>query len=82
MDERFDAAEIVAQENALLAVARRMQPGVDAPYFGRLRVATGGRTRDVLLGERALVRDDVAIVDWERAPLAEVFFAHRTRARW
>jgi DNA helicase II / ATP-dependent DNA helicase PcrA len=68
---------IVTEEEALVAAARRLQPGVDPPYFGHLRIATGHRVRDVLLGVRTVVRDDVAIVDWERAPLAEVFFAHR-----
>jgi len=68
---------LVAEQQALFAAARRMLPGAEVPYFAHLRVRTGGRVRDVLLGRRALVRDDVAIVDWEHAPLAEVFFAQR-----
>ncbi len=77
MASPLDLDRIVAEEAALVAAAKRLQPGVDPPYFGHLRIATGARVRDVLLGERTVVRDDVAIVDWERAPLAEVFFAHR-----
>jgi len=83
--DRIDSAqiaELVAEESAVLASARRIQAfptegGAEPPYYGHLRVATSGRVRDVLLGQRALVRDGLAIVDWERAPLAEVFFAHR-----
>lgn len=73
----MDVTGIVGEETALLATARRMLPGAEVPYFAHLRIRTAGRTRDVLLGRKALVRDDVAIVDWERAPLAEVFFAQR-----
>jgi hypothetical protein len=77
MIDASDVERLVAEEQALLATARRLVPGADPPYFGHLRIRTGGRLRDVLLGQRAAVRDDVAIVDWERAPLAEVFFAQR-----
>ncbi|MBC8073614.1 MAG: AAA family ATPase, partial [Deltaproteobacteria bacterium] len=47
-----------------------------APYFGYLRVRTGGRIREVLLGRRALMLGEYALVDWERSPLGEVFFTH------
>lgn len=77
MTTPLDLDRIVAEEAALVAATKRLLPGVDAPYYGHLRIATGARTRDVLLGDRTVVREDVAIVDWERAPLAEVFFAHR-----
>jgi DNA helicase IV len=70
---------IVAEESSLLAAARRIRHAADPPYFAHLRIATAGRVRDVLLGRTAAVRDELAIVDWEQAPLAEVFFAHRER---
>ncbi len=50
-------------------------PDLDEPYLGHLRVRSG-RSRDVLLGERALLDParGVTLVDWRRAPIAEVFF--------
>ena len=46
------------------------------PYFGRMRIRTSGRSRDVLLGTRSFVDPSrgVALVDWRKAPLSEVFF--------
>lgn len=51
-------------------------PELDEPYFGRMRVRSSGRSRDVLLGTRSFVDPSrgVALVDWRKAPLAEVFF--------
>jgi DNA helicase II / ATP-dependent DNA helicase PcrA len=51
-------------------------PDLAEPYFGRMRIRTGGRSRDVLLGTRSLVEPSrgVALVDWRKAPIAEVFF--------
>ncbi|HEU5056486.1 MAG TPA: ATP-binding domain-containing protein [Kofleriaceae bacterium] len=45
--------------------------------FGHMRVLTGGRVRDLLLGSRALVERDLTVLDWRASPLAEVFFRHR-----
>lgn len=70
-------ADSVALHLRAAELARRAQPGAGAPYFGYLRVQTGGRVRDVLLGRRAMILGDLALVDWERSPLAEIFFTHR-----
>ena len=58
------------------AAATRVLPDLDEPYFGHLRVRSGGRSRDVLLGARPFLDParGVTIVDWRRAPIAEVFF--------
>jgi DNA helicase II / ATP-dependent DNA helicase PcrA len=58
------------------AAARRLLPDLDEPYLGHLRVRTGGRSRDVLLGPRPFLDParGVTIVDWRRSPIAEVFF--------
>jgi hypothetical protein len=59
------------------AAASRLLPDLDAPYFGHLRVRSCGRTRDVLLGMRALLDGarGVTVVDFRTAPIAEVFFS-------
>ncbi len=58
------------------AAAARPLPDHDAPYFGHLRVRVHGRARDVLIGEHGLLDPDrgVTVVDWRKAPIAEVFF--------
>lgn len=63
-----------------LAFVRRVggDPDDGPPFFAHLRVQTGGRIRDVLLAARTHIDDDIALVDWERAPLARVFFECRT----
>jgi DNA helicase-2/ATP-dependent DNA helicase PcrA len=68
----------MAQEAARREALRpRSLPDLAAPYFGHMRLRSAGRSRDVLLGDRPFVDADrgVLIIDWRRAPLAEVFFA-------
>lgn len=52
-------------------------PDPAAPYFAHMRVRTGGRARDVLLGDRPLLdaARGVTIVAWRKAPVASAFFA-------
>lgn len=69
--------EIIALHRRATALARTAVDAADAPYYGLLRIVTAGRTRDVLLGRRAVMLGEVAMVDWERSPLAEVFFTHK-----
>lgn len=54
-------------------------PDADVPYFAHLRVRTGDRLRDILLGSRSLpgLAPGLSIVDWRTAPIAEVFFTCR-----
>jgi DNA helicase IV len=59
----------------LAQLARSLLPDAAVPHFAHMRLATGGRVRDVLLGPRTRTGGDVAIVDWQNAPLAEVFFS-------
>lgn len=67
-DER---RRIVALEQ-LCASAWSERPA--ARCFGHLRVRSGPRTREVLLGSDShALRDGTMLVDWERAPLGEVF---------
>lgn len=68
----------MAQEAARQdALGPRRLPDSAAPYFGHMRLRAGGRARDVLLGDCPFVdpAHGVAIVDWRRAPIAEVFFS-------
>jgi RecA/RadA recombinase len=46
-----------------------------APCFAHMRIETGGRMRDLLLGPRSRIGGGVTVLDWQEAPLAEVFFA-------
>lgn len=59
------------------AAARRALPELSVPCFAHMRVRTSARVRDVLLGPRTSVGSGVTIIDWLRAPLAEVFFTAR-----
>ncbi len=47
-----------------------------SPYFGHMRLDTGQREADILLGQTALTHAGVSIIDWRSAPIAEVFFAY------
>jgi DNA helicase IV len=69
--------EIVEDQLRLSRAARAALPDHPAPYFGHMRLLRGERTRDVLLGGQTLVGSEVTVIDWQHAPLAEVFFACR-----
>ena len=71
-DEERVVAEHLAR--AALVRARTDDP---APYHAVLRVRTGAGERDLFLAGRAQIDDQVALLDWQRAPLAAVYFAHR-----
>lgn len=82
-DRPLTAAEaaLIAEQERLAGAAREAlqaaaRPDLDEPCFASMRVRTGGRARNVLLGERSLVDTSrgVTIVDYRRAPIAEVFF--------
>ncbi|HEV8324559.1 MAG TPA: ATP-binding domain-containing protein [Myxococcota bacterium] len=65
---------VVEEQSALREAVRVVAPDVAVPYFAHMRLQSGGRSRDVLLGPQARVAAGVAVVDWRTAPLAEVFF--------
>ncbi|MFV8749540.1 3'-5' exonuclease [Nannocystaceae bacterium ST9] len=75
MDERSispDERRRIAELEALCAGLWAERPS--ARCYGHLRVRSGTRSRDVLLGtESVALRSGAMLVDWERAPLAEVF---------
>ncbi|HEX2571072.1 MAG TPA: ATP-binding domain-containing protein [Polyangia bacterium] len=77
MSEELDPRHehIITHQLALLAKARTTPAGVAIPYFGHLRLESGGRQRDVLLGYQTRITQDLTLLDWQNAPLAEVFFA-------
>lgn len=66
----------LARVQALWDAARRTWPGQPIPAFAHLRVRTGSRTRDVLLGARAASHGDLVLVDWRTAPLTEALFGY------
>lgn len=67
-----DEGRRIAALEQLCASAWSERPA--ARCFGHLRVRSGPRTREVLLAsESHALRDGAMLVDWERAPLGEVF---------
>ncbi|MGI5861377.1 MAG: ATP-binding domain-containing protein [Myxococcales bacterium] len=46
-----------------------------APYFAHMRLETEGRVTDLLLGAETRLAAGLSIIDWQRSPLAEVFFS-------
>jgi hypothetical protein len=89
-EERVAEAVRASLEAAVAAHRPGSLPDARAPYFARMRVVmdtdrandrdTGAaRTRDILLGAQtyADARRAIRVIDWQRAPLARVFFAYR-----
>ena len=54
-------------------------PDLRVPYFAHMRLRSGERERDVLLGYRTFIdaKHGVTVVDWREAPIAQVFFNYR-----
>lgn len=63
-----------AQIRRLCAAIQAQRPS--ARCLAYLRVRSCGRTRELILGGQSLVAGELALLDWERAPLAEVFISH------
>ncbi len=59
------------------AASAKPLPDLAEPYLGHLRIRAGGRSRDVLLGPCGFLDPGrgVTLVDWRRAPIAEVFWS-------
>lgn len=88
-DRRADVAADAApyrrridEQLRLAAAVRERLPGAAVPYFAHLRVHSGGRERDLLLGAvagqlriGAGTDGGATLIDWWSAPLAEAFFA-------
>jgi DNA helicase II / ATP-dependent DNA helicase PcrA len=66
----------VDRQLRLATLARGLLPGVNVPYYGHMRLSTAGHELDVLLGPVTRTGPEVSIIDWQRAPLSEVFFAY------
>src|SRR5687767_12554669 len=65
----------VATQLQLLAAVREMTGAGHPPaYFAHMRLESGGRTSDILLGSARRLGQGVSIIDWQTAPLAQVFF--------
>jgi hypothetical protein len=76
MDELDPARRrLVETHLRLREAARALLPEAPVPYQAHLRVETGGRIRELLLGPVTRAGPDVSIVSWQEAPLAEAFFA-------
>jgi DNA helicase-2/ATP-dependent DNA helicase PcrA len=77
-DDRPAVLAQMEQAAARMEAARpELLPDPAAPYFARMRLVAQGKRRDVLLGPRPFLdaRRGATIVEWRKAPIAEVFFA-------
>lgn len=66
----------------LCAHLKKVLPGESVPCFAHLRIEPAGPSgascaRDLLLGWRTVNSPEVTVLNWQTAPLAEVFFAGR-----
>ncbi len=88
LEEMADAHEgdlpalLVDYHRAKSAAARvrpDSPPDLRVPYFAHMRLRSGERVRDVLLGYQTFIdaRHGVTIVDWREAPIAQIFFNYR-----
>jgi DNA helicase-2/ATP-dependent DNA helicase PcrA len=59
----------------LLEVVREQFPRTPVPWFGHMRLHTGRRELDVLLGTGSHTAAGLSMIEWQTAPLAEVFFS-------
>jgi DNA helicase-2/ATP-dependent DNA helicase PcrA len=79
-----DQGSILEQMHRIEALSKQRgkgdTPPVDrkSPYFGHLRLAEGGKRRDVLIGARSFVEpgSGVQIVDWRNAPVSRLFYRY------
>ena len=69
-----DRRRIEAQLRLAAQVREQLGP-VAVPYFGHMRLDTGLRETDVLLTNVSRVGPGFALIEWQTAPLAEVFFS-------
>lgn len=51
-------------------------PDPSCPYFGHMKIKESGKLRDYYLGHISFIsaKDDIRIIDWREAPIAQVFF--------
>src|SRR3569832_2125923 len=68
LERRCDAARAALPENL-----DKETP----PCFAHMRLLSGGKTREFLLGWRTLARGALTLLHWQDAPLAEVFLSTR-----
>lgn len=55
---------------------KEMAAGGQVPsYFAHMRLQSGGKTSELLLGNARRLGTGVSIIDWQTAPLAQIFFS-------
>lgn len=57
------------------AVREMADGGQVPPYFAHMRLKSGEKTTDLLLGNGRRLGTGVSIIDWQTAPLAQIFFS-------
>jgi hypothetical protein len=65
----------IDEQLSLARQARLLVPQQPVPYFAHMRIRVGERNRDLLLGAETRTGQGLSIIDWQNAPLAEVFFS-------
>jgi DNA helicase-2/ATP-dependent DNA helicase PcrA len=88
-EEQKDRQALLEQWDRGSALLKQLRtsgeaPSVDprSPYFAHLRLAEGGRVRDVCIGKATCIRGDVRVVDWRHAPVSKLFYRYEQGDRY
>lgn len=57
-------------------IHRSQLPDINAPYFAHISVEYQQGTKDIFIGYQTYISGDIRILNWQRAPMARVFFNH------
>ena len=79
-----DLPPLVEQMTRLAALKSRIGGGqslpvdITSPYFAHMRLAEGGKSRDVMIGKRGFIdrQSNVQIVDWRNAPVSRIYYRY------
>ena len=71
--------ELAVQQKLVNRTAPSARPDAKSPYIGHLRLTEGKQTRDYFLGQSTFIetRNNIRIIDWRVAPLAQIFYRYR-----
>jgi len=69
--------KIIKEQHRLLEAVRRELPYNPEPYFAHMKISRNGVERNILIGPETVIGAEITIIDWQKAPMAEIFFAFR-----
>ena len=74
--------QIIREQQRLLEEVRRELPYNREPYFAHMKISRNGVERNILIGPETVIGSEITIIDWQKAPMAEVFFAFREKEEY